>query len=227
MASIVKANTNLTSGGIAVLKRNFSASDTGQMTYSAEYCCLSQFASRWTPSFKTGTQPPTALPANMLLLQLTKTPTLVDLNTETVSGLTYFRATYSAGVETDVTITQSTDIKNFSWSVTYPIQSCYLGNSYSSGSLGAGASPSLTTPTTICATVGEQTITYNFDYISTTVTSESRNQNLPNVRGGVSGPITGNFRANPGVVKLIEQTSQTKNSRGEYTYSKSSTGIYV
>jgi hypothetical protein len=163
----------------------------------------------------------------MLLLQLTKTPTLVDLNTETVSGLTYFRAVYSAGVETDVTITESTDIKNFSWSVTFPTQSCYQGNSYSAGSLGAAASPSLTRPQTFCVTTGEVSITYNFDYVSKTVTAQSKNQNIPNVQGSVSGPITGNFPANPGRLRLVEQTSTTKNSRGEYTYSKSSTGIYA
>ena len=112
---IVKANAELTAGGLVVLKRSFTTSSTGVMTYTANYVCLAEYASRWTDQFKSSSQPPTPLPDNVLRLELTRTPRLVDLETETVNGLTYFNATYSAGVNTDLVITESSEQRTLSW----------------------------------------------------------------------------------------------------------------
>lgn len=220
MAAIVKANSTLTAGGLVVLKRNFSASESGQMNYSAEYLCLAQFASRQTPFFRTGSQPPTPLPANMLLLQLTKTPTLVDLQTQTSNGLTYFTATYSAGVETDVTITESSEIRNFSYTVKFPVGFTRRTPRYDhigKRQLQADA---------VFVQTGEQVVTYSYDYVSITATASSKNTTLPNVRGGIGAKFNFNGNGNlAGRQTLIETVSKTKNSRGEYTYNKSSSGI--
>ena len=221
MAAIVKANSSLTAGGLAVLKRNFTTSDDGLMTYFVEYCCLSQFAARYTPNFRTGAQPPTALPANMLQLQLTKTPTLYDLQTETLNGLTYFRATYSAGVPTDITITETSDVRNVSFPITYP-----AGTSVTLPTYGLGG---ITGTTTSFVTTGIETITGSFDYVSYSVTATAKNAALPTVRGYVGDAF--NFvnviRVETALATTIETSSKTKNNRGEFTFSKTSTGVYT
>ena len=221
MASIIKANSTLTSGGIATLKRSFTTTDDGLMTYAVEYCCLSQYASRWTANFRTGAQPPTALPANMLQLQLTKTPTLYDLQTETLNGLTYFRATYSAGVPTDITITETSDVRNVSFPITYP-----AGTSVTLPTYGLGG---ITGTTTSFVTTGTETITGSFDYVSYSVTATAKNAALPSVRGYVGDAF--NFvnvtRVDTALATTIETSSKTKNNRGEFTFSKTSTGVYT
>jgi hypothetical protein len=219
MAAIVKANSHLTSGGLSVLRRSFTTSDDGQMTYAVEYMCLRQYAGRWTPSFKTGAEPPTPLPANMLLLDLTKTPTLLALETETTNELTYFRATYSAGVPTDVTITEASDTRNVSFPITYPV-----GYTVTVPFTLDGATSFVTT--------GQETLTASFDYISVSVTAEAKNTRLPKVQG-YTGAIfnqvnTGNLIIGTNVqATTLETTSKTKTRRGEYTYSLTSTGVYV
>jgi hypothetical protein len=218
MSAIVKANAHLTNGGLSVLKRSFTTSDDGLMTYFVEYVCLSKHASKWTPFFKTKAQPPTALPANMLLLTLNKTPELFDLQTETFNGLSYFRATYSAGVATEAIITESSEQRSISWPITYPI------------------GYNITVPFSIdydtaFVTTGTETITASFDYISFSVTAQSKNSELPAVKGSVGqifnyvGPT--DLSLPWGVsAGTIETTSKTRNNRGEYTYSKTSTGVY-
>jgi hypothetical protein len=224
MAAIIKANSTLTSGGIATLKRSFTTTDDGLMTYAVEYCCLSQYASRWTANFRTGAQPPTALPANMLQLQLTKTPTLYDLQTETLNGLTYFRATYSAGVPTDITITETSDVRNISFPITYP-----AGTSVRLASYGFAVAGGITGTTNSFVTTGIETITGSFDYVSYSVTATAKNAALPTVRGYVGDAF--NFvnviRVETALATTIETSSKTKNNRGEYTFSKTSTGVYT
>ncbi len=214
MASIVKANSSLTNGGLAVLKRGFSTSDDGRMTYAADYCCLSSFAKKWTPYFKIKAQPPTPLPASVLELKLTKTPELSDLQTETMNGLTYFRATYSAGILTEVVITESSEQRSFSGSVTASVQT--VGN--------LGSTQTVT-----------GVIAVSFDYISTSVTAQSKNQELPAVKGSVGSAFNKQVGTINGIKPLlitgirsnvVESTSTTKTGSGELTYSKTSTGIY-
>lgn len=212
--AIVKANSSITNGGLAVLKRSFSTSDDGRMTYAVDYCCLSSFAKKWTPYFKIKAQPPTPLPASVLELRLTKTPELSDLQTETMNGLTYFRATYSAGILTEVVVTESSEQRTFSGSVTASVETA--------GNLG-----STQTVTGIIAV--------SFDYISTSVTAQSKNQQLPAVRGSVGPAFNKQIGTINGIKPLlitgirsnvIESTSSTKTGSGELTYSKTSAGIY-
>jgi hypothetical protein len=211
MAAIVKANARLTNGELSVVKRSFTTADDGTMTYAVEYVCLSKYARNWTPQFKTGAQPPTSLPANMLLLQLTKTPTLYDLQTETINGLTYFRATYSAGGTTEVIITESTEQRSFSATVNASVE-------------------------TAPATQTSADILLSFDYMSVSVTASAKNTNLPKVAGRVGAPFNKSVGKisgqTPRIVSgakatTIEGASTTRTGRGEYTYSKTSTGIYV
>lgn len=221
MSAIVKANSALTSGGLSVLKRNFTTSDDGLMTYFVEYVCLASFANRWTATFRTGAQPPTPLPVNMLQLQLNKTPTLYDLQTETLNGLTYFRATYSAGVPTDVTITESSETRNVSWPITYP-----TGYTVTVPFSISGATSFVTT--------GQETLTASFDYISFSVTATAKNTALPAVRGYtgtifnvVNTFIGGNNAPSNVTATTLDTSSKTKTKRGEYTYSTTSTGVFV
>lgn len=220
MSALVKANASLTAGNLAVLKRSFVTTDDGTMRYSVDYICLSAYATKWTPFFRTRAQPPTPLPAAMLQLNLTKTPELYDLTTETMNGLTYFKATYSAGVSTEVIITEESDLRNFTVTVTRDV------------------GVNVTTPfsmngSTTFVKQGEETITESFDYISVTVTAESKNTNLPRVQGRVESItskgsdtmffVVGGKAVLPSV-RLINKTSKSRTSRGEYTYSLSSSG---
>jgi len=196
MAAIVRANGSLAAGGIVLIKQTLSASDTGQATYSAQYCCLRSYASLWMPRFRSGTNPVTPIPQEILALPLTRQPTLVDVSTESANGLFYFNATYSAGIESDVVITTSTDVRNISW---------------------------------ISAYNGAQRITSSFDYVSTSVRATATNTEVPIIEGSVGPPFnTKNFNASSAVsTNTIVQTSRTRNTRGEYQNSVTSTGIYV
>jgi hypothetical protein len=202
------------------------------MTYSVDYCCLSQFASRWTPFFKSGAQPPTPLPDAMLLLNLTKTPTLVDFTTETANGLTYFRPTYSSGVETDVTISEESDIKTHSWTVETPPRTIPVGY-YMTPPFSVNSSPDF-------YQTGEKTIsgtsrTFTQEYISVTQRATSKNANLPTVHGYILGIDTTVKQLVESVIlttgnvnyasKVRNTFSKTKNARGEFSYSVSSTGV--
>ena len=210
MSAIIAANSNLTSGGIAVIKRSFVTSDDGAMRYTVDYCCLERYAVKWTPFFRTRSQPPTPLPPEMLQLNLTKTPELYDLTLETMNGLTYFRAAYSAGVSTEVIITEDSDIRNFTVTVTRDV------------------GYNITTPNTVNGSTtfvktDEETFTRSFDYVSVTVTAQSKNTNLPAVQGRVE-PIDNSLGFGT-VVTLENRRSYTRNSRGEYTYQLSSSGV--
>ena len=87
---------------------------------------------------------------------------------------------------------------------------------------------------TTITTEGE--VNVSFDYISTTVRVEAKNPRiLPEVKGkaglpfnysaskinGQSAAISGKFRPS-----TIETQSTVRSSRGTYTYTKSSSGIY-
>jgi len=206
MAAIVKANASLMAGGLSVIKRSFTTADDGSMNYDVEYCCLSQFAIKWAPFFRTRAQPPTSLPAALLQLNLTKTPELFNLSTETLNGLTYYRANYSAGVSTEVIITEESDTRNFTVSTNQQVGFWVT----TPGTIGGGSNSFVQS--------GERTVTTTIDYISVTVTAESKNTNLPAIQGRVEG-VGGRYK-----VKLVERTSKRRDSRGEFTFSKSSSG---
>jgi hypothetical protein len=221
MSYITKGNASMTAGNLAVLKRSFVTTDDGSMRYSVDYCCLAQFAVKWTSFFRTRAQPPTPLPASMLQLQLTKTPELYDLTTETSNGLTYFRASYSAGVSSEVIITEESDVRNFTVTT-----SRRVGYSVTT--------PFSTNGSTSFVATGEESVTDSIDYVSVTVTAQSKNANLPNVRGRVEAIGTADtrffFLPNAGGIaiptsKVINRTSKTRSSLGEYTYSLSSSGV--
>jgi hypothetical protein len=217
MASIVKANASLTAGGLAVLRRSYSTTDDGTLNYEADYCCLAAFANNHIGKFRTGAQPPTAIPASMSQLRIDGAPKLYDLTTSTQNGLTYFNARYSAASldPGEVILTESTEQRNFSATVT--------GSIRTAGNLG----------TTITV---EGQVNVSFDYISTTVRVEAKNPRaLPEVKGSVGLPfnksvgeisgqtafVFGQWRA-----ATVETTSKSRSSRGTYTYTKSSSGIY-
>lgn len=212
MSAIVKVNASLTAGGLAVLRRSFVTTDDGTMRYNVDYCCLSQYATRWTPYFRTRAQPPTPLPSSMLQLQLTKTPELYDLQTETLNGLTYFKASYSAGIASEVIITEESDVRNFTVTINRDV------------------GYTVTTPGTINGSTSfvktaEESVTESYDYIAVTVTVESKNADAPGVSGRVQR-ISGSRVPIQARAITINRTSKTRNSRGEYTYRKISTGVY-
>jgi hypothetical protein len=221
MAAIVKANSSLTAGSLAVLKRTFSTSREGRLSYLAEYVCLSNFARNHAGKFVTGAIPPTPLPAIVSQLQIKDNPTLYDLQTETINGLTYFRATYSAvgSGEGSFTVTESSDQRSFQGS----------------------KSKIITTGTSGFQTENPVIDNLSFDYISTSVTVSSQNSTLPQARSGSVGKkfnirITRTFAIGGGTItggyvgtvgSTIESTSSTRNSDGTYTFSRTSTGIYI
>jgi hypothetical protein len=215
MSALVKANASLTAGNLAVLRRSFVTTDDGSIRYAVDYCCLEQYAPKWTPFFRTRATPPTSLPVEMLQLNLTKTPELYDLTLETMNGLTYFKAVYSAGVSTEVIITEDSDVRNFTVTTTRDVGYNFRQN---------GA--------VYFQKTGEETITDSFDYVSVTVTAQSKNTRLPTVQGRITaldGSNVNYFVSGGAIVlptlKLINKSSTTRSSRGEYTYNLSSSGI--
>jgi hypothetical protein len=218
MAAIVKANPSLANGGLAVLRREYSTTDDGTLNYTAEYCCLSQFANNYIGRFRTGATPPTPIPASMSSLRIDGSPKLYDLSTHTQNGLAYFSARYSAASLDggEVITTESQEQRSFSAVVTGTIR------------VPSGISGNLTNAT--------GPVNVSFDYISTTIRVEAKNPRaLPAVRGKVGLPfnmsiselsgqrptVLGQFRES-----AIETQSTTRSSRGNYTYTKSSSGIY-
>jgi len=219
MAAIVKANSSLAAGGLAVLRRSFATSDDGTMTYSADYCCLAIHANKWTRSFKTRSQPPTPLPREVLQLQLTKTPELFALETHTLNGITYFAASYSAGVASEVIITEESDVRLFNLTTITDV-GYYI------------TVPGTIDGATTFVKTGQVVDTNPIEYVSITVTATSKNATLPNVKGratSIDGKELKRFSFLGGAfidqISLIERTSKSRSSRGEYTYSKSSSGI--
>lgn len=217
MASIVKANPSLTAGGLAVLRRSFSTTDDGTCNYEADYACLAQFTSNHAGKFRTGATPPTAILDGLSQLRLDGTPKLYDVTTSTQNGLTYFKARYSASSLDggEIITTESQEQRNFS----------------------AAVEGSIRTPGNFGSTATESgTVQVSFDYISTTVRVEAKNPRiLPQVTGSVGIPFNVSIGQISGVDALvlgkwraatIETQSTTRSSRGSYTYSKSSSGIY-
>jgi hypothetical protein len=209
MAAIVKANANLTAGGLSVLKRDFSTTDRGQVTYTANYVCLAAHARAWAARFRSGSEPPTPIPESLALLALTQTPKLVDLQSEIVNGLAYFNATYSAGVETDYIVTTSSEQRNIAWTVSY------------------------TGPQD-----NRRPIVASFDYISISVTVEAVNQTV-NILPGSIGRVfnlrnvefrqinNANSARDIGLIKMtVESSRSTRDKRGHTTNSVTSTGVF-
>jgi hypothetical protein len=208
MASIVKANANLTAGGLAVLKRDFATTDRGQVTYTASYVCLSQFANTHAPKFQSGGAPPTPILPQLLLLNLTKTPTLIDLQSETVNGLTYFTATYSAGVETDYVVTTATDQRNITWIRDYQgAEENPIVASFDYMSISVTVEGTNREITIIPGSIGD---IFNLRNI----TLEQINSTTPRIDGATL------------TRKTVQSTRQTRNQRGETTNSVTSTGIF-
>ena len=217
MASIVKANASLTAGGIAVIRRQYSTTDDGTCNYEAEYCCLARFANNYIGRFRSGANPITSIPASMSSLRLQGVPKLYDMVTRTERGLTYFSAKYSAASNApgEVIITESTEQRSFSATV--------QGSIRTAGNFGSTA--------TVNGSVG-----LAFDYMSKTVRVEAKNPRiLQRAEGDVGLPFNISIGQISGVTPLvsgtyrkatIESTSTTRSSRGIYTYSKSSSGIY-
>ena len=222
MAAIVKANPSLTAGGLAVLRRQYSTTDDGTLNYEAEYVCISQFANNHIGRFRTGAQPPTPIPASMSQLSLESAPKLYDFSTSTQNGLTYFSARYSAAVRglAEVTITQSQETRNFS----------------ATFENGEGA---IYTSTGNVSQIVVGPFTASFDYESTTITCESKSeQSLPDLKGSVGNirnvsistirgtkvNLNGRTYWKP---QTVESLSSSKSSRGNYTFRKSSSGVYV
>lgn len=217
MPSIVKANASLTAGGIAVIRRQYSTTDDGTLNYEVEHCCLSQFANNYIGRFRSGATPITAIPSSMSSLRLQGVPTLYDMVTRTENGLTYFSAKYSAASNApgEVIITESTEQRSFSATVD--------GSIRTAGNFGSTA--------TVTGSVA-----VSFDYMSKTVRVEAKNPSiLTRAEGDVSEPFNISIGKISGVTPnivgkyrkaTIESESTTRSTRGIYTYSKSSSGIY-
>ncbi len=217
MAAIVKANSSLAAGGLAVLRRQFSTTDDGTCNYEADYACLSQFANAHVGRFRTGSQPPTAIPASMSLLRLSSVPKLYDFTSNTQNGVTTFTARYTAASSDpgEVITTETTEQRSFGATVAASVQTA--------GNLGATITVS-------------GFVVVSFDYMSKTVRVEAKNPNsLPSVKGSVGLPFNQSIGTISGQrpflfaayrQSVIESTSTTRSSRGNYVYSKSSSGIY-
>lgn len=239
MAAIVKANSSLTSGGLAVLKRAYSTDKDGKLTYSADYVCLAAYAQRHASRFRTNSAPPTAVPQPVGQLQIAESPRMVDVQIETINGLTYFRAVYVAAGDGDASysITETSEQRNFQ----------------------ASETKSVTTGPPGFRTVNEATDFISFDYMSTSVTVSSNNQRLillgdriflpdpANPGRSIGGPRAsagppfntrrtrsytgGSTFQNQGRViysaTVVSSTASTRNSDGTTTYSATSTGIYI
>lgn len=95
-------------GGLAVIKRQFSTTDKGQVNYRAEYACLERFADTHARKFLSGSRPPTPIPSAVLSLRLQKPPELIEVQTETINGITHFIASYAA-YTSDVELETSTE----------------------------------------------------------------------------------------------------------------------
>jgi hypothetical protein len=221
MASIVKANSSLTAGGLAVIKRSFSTQKEGKLNYSVTYVCLSQFQHQNASRFQTGSNPPTPFLSALGALKIKDTPTLYDLQTEVSNGLCYFTASYvSVGdSESSFSVTETSDQRSFQ----------------------ASETKTVTTGTPGFLTENEATDTISFDYISLSATVSSNNRDLPNVGSSGVGAIFnirkartfsggGTFQGAGSVSyekTTILSTSSTRNSDGTYTYSRTSSGVVV
>lgn len=201
--AIVKANAELSSGNLAVIRREFTASNDGVMLYSVEYCCLAPFAEKWTQSFQVGSSPPTPLPSNITRLRLTKNPQLVSLQTETNNGLTFFSAEYSAGLETSLVLTHTSETRTISWVIGYKgttrivASFDYISNSYR-----------------VAGTNRELPIVNG----TTGIVSNAKNVDAAAVMAGSIASVRSG---------TVVTSSRSHNFRGEYTNEVTSSGIYI
>lgn len=237
--AIVKANYTLSSGGIVVLKRTFQNSLSYNIQYTIEYCCLAQFRHKYVPYFKYGSDPIDGLPSEISNLKGTfsteniyaietedasgffaNTPTLESVEIQTANGLTFFKATYNQYRSTYTTVT-STEQRSFSASATG------TGTSGTKNPYNQGDQTYLEQ---------QQTTTLAFDYMSTTVTVESRNGYYGAGTGSVGNPFNQritNSNSNVGSVSVpysasyIDSKSSETSTSGETIYRTSSTGIYT
>lgn len=219
MAAIVKANSFLTAGGLAVLKRSFDSREDGSVNYRADYCCLARFANNHIGKFRKGSTPPTAIPVEMLRLSLRRPPALYDLQFSTENGLSYFSAQYitenidTSEAEREITVSRSEDQRTAAGFITVTVTT--------------PAPTSLSGPNYIRST-SQQWV--SCDYLAVTVTTTSRNAGAGGASGSVgrifnrrgfpsSGTIAGLARS------TINSTSSTRSSRGDVTFTFTSTGI--
>ena len=116
MSAIVKANASLTSGGISRLRQSINTDAQGRVEYSADFVCLASFANNWKSYFVTGAEPPVAISARLIdTTQFTSTPKLYSVQSESLNGLAYFYARYSAGIKTDIEETVTSEQRNLSY----------------------------------------------------------------------------------------------------------------
>lgn len=203
MAAIVKANTTLSTGGLVVLRRSFQTSSRGQVSYNADYVCLAQFANTHAPKFRSKTEPPSSLPPALLLLNLTRTPTLEALETTTEHGLTYYKATYTAGVETDLIFTTTSEQRNVTW----------RGVDRGTGETAIYSFDYISV---------SETVTGTNTAIPVVKGSTGR---VFNIRGTTASLILSGKLSNL-VQKTVESQRSTRGRGGEYENSATSTGVY-
>lgn len=198
MSSIIRANANLTAGGLAVVNRSYSNDLEGSLNYSVTYVCLDSFAKTNAALFRIGSNPPTALPSHLIALDLRTAPGLTSLTTRTENGLAYFEAQYTSSTNSEFVITETEETKVFS------------------------ASRSVSSSNT------ETTYTLTFDYISRTVRVSATNTYPPALQGSVGRPfnVVGNASFVYYRSTTVETKSKTRSSRGNFSYETNSTGIY-
>lgn len=220
MASLVKSNATLANGNLAVLSRSFTTNDEGIASYTVRYVCLERFANRWASTFRSGNQPPTPMPDYITgSALLTKQPTLFDVQMESYNGLTYFTAQYSAGVQTDVVETVSSEQRSlsFTYVTTREIRPYFGGNPIA------------------LITREEVAVNASFDYISYSVTRSGTNTEIVARKGSV-GPVFNCVNCDGRAIAsgreanvaftTVESATRTRRQNGEYTISVTSTGIY-
>lgn len=202
MASLVKATSGLTNGGISVVSRSISTKRDGQITLNVTYVCLEQYAATHIRNLKTNSPLLIPIPQELLTYSLQAAPKLIDLEAKTERGLTYFDATYSAANASDVVTTYSSSIRSISWQTGTSENPVTCGFDYVSVSVTvAGKNED---PPTI---PGYTSRVFNARNVDAT---KIVNNQVGNVRK-----------------EILETFDRSYNQNGEYTHSITSSGIYV
>lgn len=202
MASLVKATSSLTNGGISVVSRSISTKRDGQITLKVTYVCLEQYAATHIRNLKTNSPLFIPIPQELLTYSLQEAPKLIDLEAKTERGLTYFDATYSAANASDVVVTYSSSIRSISWQTGTSEEPVTCGFDYVSVSVTvAGKNQD---PPTIPGFTSRVFNARNVD-----ATKIVNNQ-------------VGNVRQ-----EILETFDRSYNQSGEYNHSITSSGIYV
>lgn len=199
MAAIIRANAALLAGNMAVLKRDYGTDYEGIFFYDVTYVCLEQFLDRHINKFRPKMPPPTAMPANFSLFNFSSEPVLWDVSITSANGLSYIAAKYSTNTNQEITVTQTSEERAY----------------YATKDGGND----------------EESSFISFDYIAVSVTVTSVNTQQPaikaypgtvfNFRSG--GPKFAEIRYYP---NTIFSSSKSRSSRGQYSFSVTSTGIY-